>query len=67
MGDAPIKVIPTSYQEVLGILRSDALRAVEQAIVDAVGSRIVRLDPAMRSQTRRGCSGFILVAIGARS
>ena len=41
MADPAIKVIPTPYQEVLALLRSDALRAVEQAIAAAVGSRIV--------------------------
>jgi hypothetical protein len=41
MADPPIKVIPTPYQEVLALLRSDALRAVEQPIAAAIGSRIV--------------------------
>ncbi len=41
MADPAIKVIPTPYQEVLALLRSDTLRAVEQIIAAAVGSRIV--------------------------
>jgi hypothetical protein len=41
MADPAIKVIPTPYQDVLALLRSDALRAVEQAIASEVGSRIV--------------------------
>jgi hypothetical protein len=41
MADPAIKVIPTPYQEVLALLHSAALRAIEQAIAAAVGSRIV--------------------------
>jgi hypothetical protein len=41
MADPAIKVIPTPYQEVLSLLHSDALRAIEQAIAAAVGIRIV--------------------------
>jgi hypothetical protein len=41
MADPAIKVIPTPYQEVLALLRSDPLRAVEQAIAAAVIMRIV--------------------------
>jgi hypothetical protein len=41
MADPAIKVIPTPYQEALALLRSDTLRMVEQAIADAIGSRIV--------------------------
>ena len=41
MADPPIKMIPTPYQEVLALLHSDALRAIEEAIAAAVGSRIV--------------------------
>lgn len=41
MADPAIKVIPTPYQEVLSLLHSDSLRAVEQSIADAVGYRIV--------------------------
>lgn len=41
MAEHDIKLIPTSYQDVLALLRSEALRAVEQAIATAVGIRIV--------------------------
>jgi hypothetical protein len=41
MADPAITVIPTPYQEVLALLHSGALRAVEQAIATSVGSRIV--------------------------
>lgn len=41
MAEAAVKVIPTPYQQVLALLQSDALRAVEQPIAAAVGSRVV--------------------------
>jgi hypothetical protein len=41
MADRAINVTPTPYQEVLALLRSEPLRAVEQAIAAAVGSKIV--------------------------
>jgi hypothetical protein len=41
MADPAIKVMPTPYQEVLALLRSEALRSVEQAIASEVGSSIV--------------------------
>lgn len=41
MAEPAIKVVPTPYQQVLALLHSDALRAVERAIASAVGSRIV--------------------------
>lgn len=41
MADPGIKVIPTPYQDVLALLHSSTLRAVEQSIAAAVGSRIV--------------------------
>jgi hypothetical protein len=42
MAEPAIKVIPTSYQDVLALLHSDALRTVEQAIAARVGSRVVQ-------------------------
>lgn len=41
MADPGIRVISTPYPQVLALLHSDALRAVEQAIAAQVGSRIV--------------------------
>lgn len=41
MPDLLIKVIPTPYQQVLALLRTDALRVVEQAIATAIGFRII--------------------------
>lgn len=41
MAEPAINVIPAPYQEVMALLHSDALRAVEQAIASKVGSRIV--------------------------
>ena len=51
MDDPQIRVIPTPYQEVLALLRSDALRAVEQSIAVAVGSHILE-DSTIASTTR---------------
>ena len=41
MADRSINVIPTSYQEVVELLKSDAVESVEHAIAGAVGSHIV--------------------------
>ena len=41
MAERAVNVIPTPYQEVVALLHSDALRAVEQAIASEVGSQIV--------------------------
>ncbi len=51
MDDPTIRVIPTPYQDVLALLRSDALRAVEQSIAVAVGSHILE-DSTIASTTR---------------
>jgi hypothetical protein len=37
-----IKIVPTTYQEVMSLLKSNALRAVEEAIATQVGQRIIR-------------------------
>jgi hypothetical protein len=37
-----IKVIPTSYQEVMALLNSDALHAVEDSVAPQVGLSIIR-------------------------
>ena len=41
MAEPAIKVIPTSYAETLALLRSDALRSVEEAIAHETADRIV--------------------------
>lgn len=56
MADPEIKVIPTPYPEVLALLRSDALRAVEQPIAAAVGSRIVEDFSSCTSYTQADIS-----------
>ena len=37
-----IKVIPTSYQEVIALLNSDALHAVEDSVAPQIGLNIIR-------------------------
>src|SRR5262245_48053777 len=41
MADPPIRVIPTSFQQVLDLLTSEHLRSVERAIAAEVGMRVV--------------------------
>jgi hypothetical protein len=41
MADPAIKVIPTAYQDVLALMRSEALGAVEQPVAAAVGLRLL--------------------------
>lgn len=41
MATPEIEVIPTPYQDILALLQSGPLRAVEQAIVTEIGWRIV--------------------------
>lgn len=53
MGTSKIKIIPTPYQEVMSLLKSEALRAVEEAVAPQVGLKILRdYDTASTSYTQ---------------
>jgi hypothetical protein len=41
MADPAIRIIPTSFQQVLDLLTSEHLRSVERAIAAEVGMRVV--------------------------
>jgi hypothetical protein len=58
MAEPAIKVIPTPYQDVMALLRSDTLRAVEQPIASEVGLRILDETSASNIQSDLSVSGM---------